>query len=189
MMTLYLVAAMVGLGLIIFTALAGGHDAHMDHDLSVDHDVGGDHEVHWDHGGLAPFISLRFWTYFAATFGLTGAVLSLTNASNPQQILIASLVGGFAVGLMVHFAMRALRRSESSSAANVDDLIGKEGKLLVAIRDGQPGKVRLDVKGDLIDMLALPQSGVTAEVGETVYVLAIENDRAIVARREDLLES
>ncbi|MBV6458658.1 MAG: hypothetical protein HONBIEJF_01792 [Fimbriimonadaceae bacterium] len=183
MMTLYLVAAMVGLGLIIFTAIAGGHDTHVDHDLT------GDAGIHWDDIGLAPFLSLRFWTYFAATFGLTGAVLSLMRAPFQQQNLIASLVGGFVVGLAVHFAMRALRRSESSSAAHVDDLIGREGKLLVGIREGQPGKVRLDVKGDLIDMLALPESGKTAEAGETVYVLAIENDRAIVARREDLLEN
>lgn len=182
-MTLYLVAAIVGLGLIIFTALAGGHDAHMDHDLT------GDAEVHWDDIGIAPFLSLRFWTYFAATFGLTGSVLTFMRLQNQQQNLIASIVGGLVVGMLVHFTMRALRRSESSSAAHVDDLIGREGKLLVGAREGQPGKVRIDVKGDLIDMLALPESGKSAEAGETVYVLAIENDRAIVARREDLLES
>jgi len=179
---MYLVAAIVGLGLIIFTAIAGGHDAHIDHDIT------GDSEIHWDDVGLAPFLSLRFWTYFAATFGLTGATLTYLKPQNEQQNLVASIVGGVVVGLLVHFVMRALRRSESSSAAHVDDLIGKEGRMLVAIRDGQPGKVRLDVKGDLIDMLALPQSGTTAEAGETVYVLAIENDRAIVARRQDILE-
>jgi membrane-bound ClpP family serine protease len=180
MLTLYLVAAMVGLGLIGYSVLTGGH-----HD-GLDHDVSGHHG---DDLGIGPFLSLRFWTYFAAAFGLSGAALSITQPKSSSSNFLWSLVAGFALGLIVHAIMRAVWRSESTSAAHVEDLIGKEGTLLVAPKDGQPGKVRLDVKGELIDMLALPYSGAVTETGSTVLIVAVEADRAIVARKEDLMDN
>ena len=75
-MTIYLTALAFG-GILLVASLMGGHD-HADHHAG-DHDP--DHADDHDAGSVAraalvlPFLSLRFWVFGLAFFGLTGAIL------------------------------------------------------------------------------------------------------------------
>ncbi|MCA9538960.1 MAG: NfeD family protein [Myxococcales bacterium] len=184
------------------------HDADFDADADADLDVDADHdvdlhadhalEVHADHGGpLAtaaadtglwlPFFSLRFWTYFAAAFGLTGTVLSLLGSVFEPMIGGVAGVTGFVAGTAMAYAMRLLRRGEAHSAIGVDDYDGAEGVVLVTVTDGEPGKVRLQLKGESIDVLATTTEPGPIAAGEPVVVIEMIGPQARVIRRARLL--
>jgi len=199
MISLYIIAAVVGGALVALSAFGAGdhdhdhdHEAHLDQDAEIDHD--GDHEVHAlaniEHDATwLPFLSLRFWTYFSAFFGLTGLGLTyLTDLAAPIGALLSAGTG-VGSGLGISYAMRRLRASETHSGSSSEDLIGSEGTVLLTVRKDDPGKVRCRIKGELIDVLAVSEEENEIERGAEVIVVGFEDDRASVLRRTDLLEN
>ncbi|HVL38703.1 MAG TPA: hypothetical protein VM328_04865 [Fimbriimonadaceae bacterium] len=186
MLTFYIVSAVVGGFLVVLSALGAGHDADVDHDLDLSHDT----EVSVDHGDHAggdgawiPFLSLRFWTYFFAAFGLTGILLSKLAAVPEPLAAWVSAGTGFVCGLAVTFVMRLVRQQEADSSAKIDDILGTVARVLVPVHGDQPGKIRFMVKGETIELLALNQETGTIQSGEDVVIVAIEKDRARVLPR------
>lgn len=133
-------------------------------------------------------LNVRFWTYFLAFFGLIGFLLTILRFSiEPYTLLISSasgVLGGSAVAAM----WAALKRSESNSAVSSTHLLGTMGPMIVASRPGEPGKVRLTVKGELIDMMAISQSGEPLERGTQVTVVDLEGLYARVAPVDQFLK-
>lgn len=186
MMILYVVSAVVAGVLVLLSLLGADHGA--DHDVSADHDLAHDHDSGTDtHGPWLPFFSLRFYTYFFAGLGTTGLLLTLL-AKTPEPLagIVAGVVG-LASGLSVSLVMRALRLSEANSGAKQADMLGKEAEVMVTIRGGTPGRIRMLVKGDLLDVVAVAQGGETIDPGASVVVLEMDEGRAVVARRENIL--
>lgn len=206
-----------GLVLLSALGGVGGHDADGDagHDVSADHDAtvdsdasGAEHELGHDHdhgheghehGGdaaapgflgdlLAAFMSLRFWTYFLGGFGVLGVLLTVLQRGVEPGILLTSLGTGFAIGLLAAFAYKWVQRAQVDSGAAIGDYLGKQAKVLVPVRGESPGRVRLTVKDEIIDVLAIAEAGRSYEVGEEVYVIAMDDRQAKVAGRRDLFE-
>lgn len=195
MLTVYIVTGIVGLVLTAVAAIAG-FDHGTDHEFDVGADVGGDvgHDVGHDadhdagHDGLGawlPFLSLRFWTFFAAGFGTIGAVLTLFEPGN-VLIPVWAVAGGLGIGLLVSWGVRVLQRHDAANVMSQRELLGAAGKLLVAIRPGQPGKVRVIAQGEIIDMIATSQNDKELESGEEVFVVDVDGRQAVVAQRRDL---
>lgn len=206
MLFVYILSLVVGGGLIALSLLGsfGGYGADSDVggadgvDGDVSADVSGeassdgiDHGG--DHGGGAfhehlwlPFISIRFWTYFAFVFGATGLLLSLFRASFEPLIAIMSAGSALGVGLLVAYLMRWIRANESDSTARLNDVLGLVGKVTVPIREGQMGRIRVNVKGDEIDYLALADRPGTFEEGEEIIVVGVEGNQARVVPKSDL---
>lgn len=211
---LYLTTAIIGGGLVLISALGGmfGHGA--DHDASVDHDhdfdAGGhDSEISHDHdhdfghhaadsagkvtdsfNGIAewlPFLSLRFWTTCVAAFGLLGSILTLTKTSAEPTTLITAVVTGVLAGFAVHYIVMFLKRALKDSHVGEKDMVGTHGRVLVSTRGQEPGKIRIELKGDIIDLLAISDDGKDIEAGADVFVVGIDGQRARIARQEDLL--
>ncbi len=224
MLTVYIIAAIAGGGLILLSLLGAGHghdgdvhaegdfdthveadaDVHVEADADVhveaDADVHADADSHFDshagHGHDAgghvgpwiPFFSLRFWTYFIGVFGIVGLLLSfLTPIGEPAT---AALSGGtgFLCGLAVSALMFLLRRSEADSTAREHDLLGKMARVTVAIRDQQVGRVRCEVKGEILDILARSEEPLALEAGQEVVIVGVENGMASVVPREAIFE-
>jgi len=184
MLTAYIISAVVGLGLILMTALTGDHG---DHGSESDFH-GADHDHSHDGGDIwLPFLSLRFWTYFAAVFGSVGFLLTVFQLAGPTPTAWYAICSGLAVGLFVSFILRLLKKGEITSGSMTRDLLGSEAKMLVAASADQNGKARMNIKGDLIDMIARPDRNVRLEIGESVIVIGVEGDHVIVGRREDIL--
>ena len=82
----------MGFGCVLIGAslVFGGHvDDH--HDLESDHDhdtIGAGSEVIW-----LPFLSMRFWTFAAACFGLTGILLTGGGVQEPLTGGISTFMG------------------------------------------------------------------------------------------------
>jgi membrane protein implicated in regulation of membrane protease activity len=191
MLTVYILAAIVGGILVLASALLGGeHDTHFGGDAHFGdtdfHNIGGDDGIHSDI--YLPFLSLRFWTYFAACMGVTGLLLTnFTNYSSPV-VAIAALGTGLVAGYAVTFVMKAINQRESDSGIKEDHLVGKEARVLVGINSASEGKIRLDVKGELVDMTAFTSEANALLPGDRALVVSIENGKANVVSLTAMLE-
>ena len=190
---LYLVTGIVAGGLILFSAFAPHGDGH-DHGGLGSHDGGFD----VDHAPGAPnaadaflswlpFGNFRFWLYFLGIFGLMGSTLTLTGMAKEPLILTSSLITGFITGFVVAVLVNLLQKRAQGESIGEDDFIGVQGRLLVAIRPGQAGKVRVMVKGELIDYIAESDIEDTIEVDEAVLIVGVHGNRVKVARLNDFL--
>lgn len=213
---LILAAALGGLTSSALDGIDTGGDADVDFDHSVDFDtadidIDGDVDIDMtsdagdgfdmaehmesakdftqDAGFWLPFFSLRFWIYFAGGFGLFGTFLTLTKAAMEPIALWLALGFGALIGTAVAMVMRWLKGQESDSMIREKDMLGVSGKMVVTPRNGQPGKVRISVKGETLDLLALSRKGTEVERGEEVVVIHVDDSRVTVARSEDIFNS
>ena len=191
----YLVSLIVGGVLLGASILLGGKDlevdADADADLDLDADIDGeadgfDKDVggHGDFSGfLFMFLSLRFWTFFLAFFGLTGIVLDGLNlVSSPWLGLGLALGMGLATGAGAMSVIRMLGSDTSGQAVRSTDYIGKTARVVVPFEGSSVGKVRVDIKGTSVDLLAsgLEEDGYQGK--EEVLIVEMDGARARVAR-------
>lgn len=192
MLTFYVIAAVFGLVFILVTALTGHHgdtsfDAHADADAGSgdvshghDYDAGMDFWLH--------FLSVRFWTYFSAAFGTIGLLLTTLSDAREPLIAIASLGSGLVAAIAIVFAFAYMRKTETSSSTALLDLIGVSAKVLVAVRKESPGKIRAEVKGEFLDLLATTEDDTVIETGSEAVIVGVEGSRAIVVSRKALFD-
>ncbi len=161
----------------------GDLDVDMDADFDGDHDAGALVPVHHDQDLMLhaasdlwlPFVSLRFWTFFSAFFGLTGTVLTALWASQ-TAIFTAALGTGGALGYGAAAIIQRLRRQVVDSSVKVRDYIGSEGKALLPLEPGELGKVRITIRGQLIDMTARTEDPKPIDIGQPILVYGIDGD-------------
>lgn len=193
---LFIAALVFGAGALGVQLFMGGDSGHGDagdvhpvlHDGEWDH-AGGSHGAGshgaGSHGGLASaalvVLSLRFWVFAAFAFGLTGSAIRWLGLAPPLLTLLLALAAGFGSGALAVWVFRALARSESSSAVAADDLIGQLGRVLVPLASGATGKVRLELRGQAVDMLAITDEPSIA-AGELVLVEAVREHTLQVSR-------
>jgi membrane protein implicated in regulation of membrane protease activity len=198
MLELYLVALIIGAGLLLFSLFAGGdHHGHADGDAHADVDAHGDahgdghgdadhHHGHLDLGALSwlPLASLRFWTFFLAFFGATGTALFFIERGLGRWTTVAIAAAmGYVCGAAAVAAFRYMRKSQTSSALAVDDYIGETAVVRVAVARGKIGKVRLEIKGRTVDLLAETEEDQPFAISEPAMVYALtERGHAIITR-------
>jgi membrane protein implicated in regulation of membrane protease activity len=127
-------------------------------------------------------LSVRFWTFFLAFFGLTGFLfegLGLVPWSWLTGV-IAAIVGVIA-GSSASWIVRRLQRDTSNSAVSSTDYVGKMARVLVGFGQGEVGKVRLEVKGSTIDLLAMPIDGKRFAAKDEVLIVEMDGVHAKVA--------
>ncbi|MBL8068674.1 MAG: hypothetical protein JNM28_09515 [Armatimonadetes bacterium] len=204
MLALYVVTGVVGLGLIILSALGalGGsdvdHDAHFEigghheFDASPEAPHGIDHDHGLDHGGSdfwLPFFSLRFWTYLLGGFGGFGILLTVIGLNQEPLRVVASSCVGLVSGLGAAIAMRYFQTHRMDSSISEKDYLGASARVTVAPSPGSPGKVRLVVKDETIDMLALPLEGQAIAAGDQVVVVSVDGTVVTVANADQYMDS
>jgi membrane protein implicated in regulation of membrane protease activity len=200
MLELYLVALIVGAGLLLFSLFAGGdHHGHADAGGHADASPGshgdahgdahGHHDGHWDLAALAwlPLASLRFWTFFLAFFGATGTALFFIERGLGRWATVAIAAAmGYVCGAAAVAAFRYMSQSQTSSGLGVDDYIGETAVVRVAVARGKIGKVRLEVKGRTLDLLAETEDDTPFAISEPVMIYAVtEHGHAVITRASD----
>lgn len=192
MLTFYIVAAIVGGLLVLVSVFSGAHSDHGhefggDHHFEAGHGADGhDHGAHDGDGPWIPFFSVRFWTYFAMTFGLCGILLQLIVKTPEPTAAILSGTTGLIVGLLVAYGMRVLSRTDLDSSISPKDLLGKEAQVLVAIRPGQLGRIRVASRGEVLDLLASSDDPNAMEAGSFAVIVDLDGDRVKVVSRESV---
>jgi len=136
---------------------------------------------------LAIFKSLRFWTFGCCFFGLTGLVLSqLSVGWSPLAIAIAAGGMGVACGTIVSGMVQMLRDRDTDSLVRSTDLVGQTGVVEIPFDRHSRGKVRLRVKGSVIDRIAYTEDVKQFQPGDTVLVVGTEQDRLWVVSTDQL---
>ena len=177
MLTAFVICALLGGVLLLIGVLGHSHAGDLHGDLHF-----GGHEVGFlsSFTNWLPFFSLRFWSYGLFVFGLVGIVLTVLAKLTPAGVLAIAILAGFACGSAVVLALRSIGKNMVSTGATINDLMGAVGKVTVAVRGSIPGRIRCELKGEILDLVAITSGDQTIDVGTSVIVTAIENDRAVV---------
>lgn len=197
---LYLATLLFGSVLLGASILLGGHDD-LDVDGDVDLDVDADADFDADvgagdvDGGMDkdldfagadvffwPLRSVRFWTFFTAFFGLTGLAVSSLGLLGPIPGLITALSMGIGSGWFASWVIRKLASDESGRAGESGDFIGKSARVVVPVKPGGVGKVRVEIRGQQVDVLAITDDDRAITSEDEVLVIEMEGTRARVAR-------
>ncbi len=209
MLEIYLVALGIGGTLLVASILLGsasdvdgGADVDMDADVGPDADVhvadvdadahvDGDADVAGGLDGLLswmPITSMRFWTFFLAFFGLSGALLTgLGVMTAPAIGLGVSLGLGYVAGMSAAKIFRKLHKSQPSSSLSTDDYVGERGVVLVAISKEAPGKIRVQMMRRSVEMIAHTEDDHRFAVEDTVMVYAVRDDGGVMVTKQDQL--
>ncbi len=174
--TLYLGAVAFGVTLLVASFLLGGKDT--DHGGGA-HDA--DLALAW-----APVGSLRFWV-FLFTFG-GGAGFALTKlGSSPVVAAVGAGVIGWIAGALAVTVIRSMSKHSASSDVSSAELVGATGTLLLPAAPGQPGKVRIEIKGRAEDFVAnVVEDGGNLPTGTTVLVVAEGDHGSLIVTKADV---
>jgi membrane protein implicated in regulation of membrane protease activity len=201
-LTAYLAA--FGFGVVLIGAAVlfgdGDHDAekdfdfHGDVDVDVDVDVDADADMDHDHDvdhiaadvthGLVrkrwlPFLSMRFWTYALGTGGATGTALTALGLASVIHVPVA-LGTGLVLGWTAAWSFRKLKQATADSTVRPATLKGASAKVVLAIRPGAIGKIRLHIQGQTIELLARSPETREIERHSTVLIVRVDENTAIV---------
>lgn len=195
MLAAYLFCLLAGGALVGASAIFGGKDVDAGGHLDGDADMSGDAHAHAGdaHGahatGWLPFFSFQFWTFALAFFGLTGTVLTLLGLASALPTLLASTVLGLGSGTAVSTLIRKLRTQTVSSGVAVGDFVGRSGIVKLPLKAGSAGKIRLTIKEQVIDLLAVTDEKEEIAIGEEILVTEMQDGRAVVVRAVRVEES
>ena len=176
MWLLYLIAIVLGGGSLLVQMFAGGDHGAPGHGL--DHgDVS-----HPDGPGI---LSTRSLIYALFTFGFVGGLLHVPPVVEPRTALAIAIVSALAVAVAVGYAFQSLDDVGASGAAGLDEVKGRRARVLVACARGRRGKVRVQLKGHQVDMLATTDEEQIAE-GAEVVIAEVRDGVAHVATKEGM---
>ena len=188
LMALYITAFLIGAGLITFTLVVGNGDADADGPADVDGGEVGEADAVETGGvgdllGWLPITSLRFWTFFAAGFGATGAAL-LASGFGSGLSLGAAIPVGYIAGTGFSLALRRLAKSETDSSLGERDYVGALGTVVLPIGRESTGKVRLSLKGRTVELLANTEDDELLREREQVMVYGVKPDGNVLVSRD-----
>ncbi|MBN2694191.1 hypothetical protein JXR93_05975 [bacterium] len=204
MLSLYLTLLIIGGFFVGMSAIMGGGDHDVDHDVDgdLDHDMDGgldhdvDHEVDHDvdheadhdsdHdagiGDLSwymPILSFKFWTFFSMTTGMTGSILTFLGKKEPL-IALVSFPFGFIAGYLISYTIKKLRNNQTNSTITMADYEGQVAKVVIPFDKGERGKISMNIKGEMIEMIALSESDESFEKDQTCIILEVKENYCVV---------
>lgn len=204
--TVYWICLIVGGGLLIVGALAGGdHDVGVDTDVGVDVgadvdvdlgadvvadvDAGVDADVHTGHGhagSLAGWFSMQFIVFFLAMFGLVGVTFSYLTDTTTGLTFICALAGGLAVGQGVHQILRKLRSTSGDSTPKPQDYVDKPARVTIRVTSAEKGEVALHVgRAERFIPALSKRADQTFKPGDQVAVVGYHGGVAEIVSREE----
>jgi hypothetical protein len=181
---IYLFAAIVGAGLLVFSLMGVGddHAGHGGHDHPVLADA--------DHPGMGELVLAllkpRNFIFGAAGFGLTGTLLTLLGAG-PLFTPLAAVTIGSGFFLLSHGVFTVLRRTETAADPVSDaQLMGERARVTLALEPGRAGRVAAVLGGREVYLTArlTPEAADRIPAGQEVVVIRVTNGVAEVATPE-----
>jgi len=170
MWLVYLLALVIGGGLLFVQAISGGHDS-----------VAGGHDAGIQHHGAGPgLVSIRSTVYGLFAFGFVGAALDLLAITGHGAAFALALASGVAATLAAGFTLARLGSVEASGAASLEQARGRRGRVLIECGRERPGKIRVELGGQQVDVKAITD-GPTISAGAEVVVVEVRDDVARVA--------
>ena len=199
--SIYLGSLILG-GLLIGASIVLGGDSGFDNDVDTDADFGGELELEVagaadgngdllymdsEAGAWLPFLSMRFWTFGLASFGLTGSLFSLSTTVGMANIAEAISLGvsisvGVVVGWATSWAFQKLKSQRVTGEVGLQQLKGCEATVLLSVNSAKNGKIRTLVGGQTVDLLASSLDEHSLERGSKVLIVDIKDGIAMVTQ-------
>lgn len=200
----------VGGGIFVFLAAIGGIDG-AEIDVSADiglyepnFEVGSgiDQDVElvdqeapkkqtspWSFNPLILLATLKFWTFGACFFGLTGLLISFFQPQrNVIGTFIISLLMGLFIGGMVSWIFHVLRTRIPSGMASPDELVGLLATVEIPVSPEVRGTIRVQFKDGSRELSARTNDTVALNVGDSVMIVGMEGNLAWVVSERSLRE-
>ncbi len=138
---------------------------------------------------LWPLRSVRFWTFFLAFFGLTGLVFDGLDLTGPGLALglavgVGLLLGGGAAGVI-----RWLASEQAGRAPRSNDYVGRSARVVVPVKKGGLGKVRVEIGGTSVDVLAVTDDEEGIAAHEEAMIIEMDGTQARVVRAEESVDA
>jgi hypothetical protein len=169
MWLVYLLALVVGGGLLFVQAVSGGHETAVSgHAPDIQH-----------HGAGPGLLSVRSAIYGLFAFGFVGAALHILRLTRPLPALALALVSGGAAMVIAGFTFSRLGSADASGAASLAEATGRRARVLLPCSADRPGKIRLELGGQQVDMQATTD-GAPIPAGVEVVVTEVREDVARV---------
>ena len=185
MLTLFLVCALVGTGVLVLQLLfgmAGGHDGA---DGMHDHAGHLGHGHHDSAGHALWFLSVRSVAAFLAFFGVTGFFAHRAGWFAGVAVGAGIVVGSVA-SAVVTYIQRSMGRLESDGTVRLENAVGLDGVVHVSIPADGAGKVLLNVQGQRLELNAVSPGGPLPS-GTAVTVLAVRESTVEVCATSAIL--
>lgn len=169
MWLIYLVALILGGGVLLLQIASGfGH--------GIDHGI--------DHHPSGPgLLSTRAVMFGLLAFGMVGTPVQVLGLLSPGAAFAIAAGSGIGCAVLTGLAFRRLGHASASGAASLQEARGMTARVLVACAPGRRGKVRLSLKGMVVDVMAVSQAEIPA--GAAVRILDIHDDVAQVEPAEE----
>ncbi len=166
---------MTGFGMVLtgMSFFIGGDDV----DVDLDPELGTGDGISFS---ALPLASMRFWLFFADTFGLTGVLLSLLGLAPPVVFALASLVGT-SLGYVGFSLFLHLQHETITGDTSLRALCGHEARVLVPIRGDQVGKIVVERMSGRVELLARFDAQGDLIRGEEVVIVSVRDGVAEVA--------
>jgi membrane protein implicated in regulation of membrane protease activity len=185
LIALYLAALIFGLGVLLLQFILPSHGT----EHPGDSDALDTHEQHSHEGAsgpLAVLLSLRFWTFGFLAFGMVGSLLHSFSLTSDAVTLVLALVMGLTSGALAAWTFIALKRGETASGVDARNCVGHIGRVVLALHRQQPGKVRIQLGGTTLDLVATTDES-SLEQGAHVLIEEVRGTSVHVSRAPDLL--
>ena len=159
-------------------------DGDFDGDGDVDHvDAHTDQELSWTGADfLALFLSIRFWIFACLGFGLGGTILHFLTSVPDVPTAITASVLGLVSGLIASLTFQMLKRTASPTAEHTMVAIGRLGRVIVPVPEKGIGKIRVQLSGQSVDIIAKTTTGLRIETGDIVVIEDLEGEIAEVSK-------
>ncbi|NET45083.1 NfeD-like protein [Okeania sp. SIO2B3] len=132
-----------------------------------------------------PLFSLKFWTFGSCFFGLTGILLSyISSTLSPTIIAIISIIVGILCGTIMAWVLYTLKNRQADSLVRSGDLVGLSGIVEIPFDKNSRGKIRLNVKNSVIELMAFTEESREFTRGEKAFIVGIENHRVWVVSED-----
>jgi len=128
-----------------------------------------------------PFLSLRFWTFGLASFGLTGVLLSLLMVADVPT-LVSAVVAGGGIGTGAAWFFQRIKTDSVSGETGYERYAGEEAKVVLPVRPGAMGKIVVQTLVGRVEMLATTRDANPIERGDKVLIAHVRNGVADVSR-------
>jgi membrane protein implicated in regulation of membrane protease activity len=127
---------------------------------------------------------------FASFLGGVGLIfekiIHYTGLSSVGILVVSGIASFLLTFLISYFFLRPLKHMESSSAVNLEDMVGRKGIITMEIKEGRDSLGEVKVEHDLgyIFRTAISRDGKALPLDTEVVVWEVKDNRFVVYQRE-----
>jgi membrane-bound ClpP family serine protease len=97
------------------------------------------------------------------------------------KIAIVSISIGIFCGILIAILIKIVRRKqEVDSLIRSENIVGLFGTVEVPFDGNSKGKIRVNIKGSIVDFIAMTERPVTFNKGDKVFIVEIKDSRVWV---------